>query len=30
MVGRAGILRKTDLRRYIDVALEFVATLPPK
>ena len=29
-VGPAGIARTANLERYVDVALEFVATLPPK
>ena len=29
-IGRAGLVRKTDLERYVDAAVEFVAGLPPK
>jgi hypothetical protein len=30
MIGPAGIVRATDLRGYVEAALEFVATLPAK
>jgi hypothetical protein len=30
MVAPAGVARKTDLVRYVNAALEFVATLPAK
>lgn len=29
-IGPAGLARKADVERYVDAALEFVATLPPK
>jgi TfoX/Sxy family transcriptional regulator of competence genes len=29
-IGRAGIVRRPDIERYVDAALSFVAELPPK
>lgn len=29
-IGRGGIVRKTDIARYVEAALTFVAGLPPK
>lgn len=29
-IGPAGLVRKTDLQRYVDAAITFVGTLPPK
>jgi hypothetical protein len=30
MIGPEGVKRGTDLARYVDAAIEFVSTLPPK